>query len=437
LRISVFGIGYVGTVVAACLARDGHSVCAVDVNPEKVSAIARGQSPVVEPGLQAVVDAACGSGLLTATTDSALAVSQSEISLLCVGTPGLPDGSPDRSHLVRVVEQLGTHLAAKAGFHAIVVRSTVLPGTTEEIVVPLLEKMSGKKAGVDFGVGYLPEFLREGTALSDHDDPGTLVLATLDPRTETLLRAMLAPLPLRPRVVDIRTAETIKYVSNSWHALKVSFANEVGRISQALAIDSFEVMDVICADAKLNISPAYLKPGFAFGGSCLPKDVDALRHLARSLGVVTPVLNGLVESNAIQFEQAVALIEKTGGRRIGIVGLSFKPGVDDLRSSPMVALAETLLHKGHAVRIFDPVVRVSRLTGANAAFLAEHLPHIRGMLHETPADIVAESDVIVIGDAKAGQALATELGRPGLVVIDLVRMSRDRRSDGTYLGLSW
>jgi GDP-mannose 6-dehydrogenase len=437
LRLSVFGIGYVGTVVAACLARDGHSVCAVDINQDKVDALARGRSPVIEPRLQALVEHGRRSGRLTATSDPALAVSQSDMSLVCVGTPGLPDGSPDRSHLLRAVEQLGSLLAAKPAFHSVVVRSTVLPGTTEELVIPLLEKMSGKRAGIDFGVGYLPEFLREGSAIADHDDPGTLVLAALDARTRSLLAAILAPLPLRPAIVDIRTAETVKYVSNAWHALKVSFANEVGRISQALAVDSFDVMDIICADQKMNMSPAYLRPGFAFGGSCLPKDIDALRHLARSMDVVTPVLDGLVESNALQFEQAVAMIEATGRRRIGIVGLSFKPGIDDLRSSPLVSLAERLLGKGYSVRIFDPVVRVSQLTGANAAFLAGRLPRIREMLHETPAEVIAHSDVVVVADAEAGQGLLPDLLQRGIVVIDLVRMSRDRRSDGAYRGLSW
>ena len=437
MRISVFGIGYVGTVSAACLARDGHKVVATDVNQDKVRMIATGSSPVVEPGLDALIRSAVQTGRLTATLDAMQAVLETDLSFVCVGTPSNPNGSLDTSFVTRVATDIGRVLHEKAAFHSVVIRSTVLPGTMAKVIIPALEAASAKRAGVDFGVGYLPEFLREGLAIADYDAPGAVVFGACDLTTETALRHLHARLPIEPKLIPIAAAETVKYANNAWHALKISFANEIGRIGKAVGVDSHDIMETLCLDTKLNVSTAYLTPGFAFGGSCLPKDVNALRHRARSLDVETPVLDAVMRGNQIQMEQAFVLVEAIGHRRVGLIGLSFKPDVDDLRSSPFVELAERLIGRGYVVRIFDPIVRLSRLTGTNSAFLRERLPHIAEILCEQPDTIVAHSETVIIGNRKVAAPLLAEIERNGTSVIDLVRVQREKRTGGNYHGLCW
>lgn len=434
MKISVFGIGYVGAVTAACAARDGHNVVAVDVNPIKVEAINAGRTPIMEPGLDDLIEVQVAQGRLSATDDMFAAVAETELSLLCVGTPSLENGSIDLSYVTRVAEQIGDALRKKPDFHSVVLRSTVLPGTTEDVVVPSIEWASGKKAGVEFGMGYYPEFLRESSAIGDYDSPGAVVFGKIDDNTiERLGRLQVTP--VRPFVVPIRIAEAVKYFNNAWHAVKISFANETGNICKHLGIDSYEMMSILCSDGRLNISPYYLRPGFAYGGSCLPKDLRALRYRARQLDLVTPMLDGVTAANEAQIEAAYRMVVRAGAKRVGLIGLSFKPDTDDLRESPMVVLAERLLGRGYEVAVFDSNVRLSRLTGANRAYLQEHLPHIARMLREDLNEVASASETLVLGHA----GLAARLDREFLErknVVDLVRYG-PQRTEGNYQGICW
>ena len=436
MKISVFGIGYVGAVTAACAARDGHSVIAVDVNPVKVDAINAGRSPIVEPGLDELTAAEVAKGRLCATSDIDRAVADTELSLLCVGTPSRENGAIDLGFVERVAAQIGAALSRKAQGHSVVLRSTVLPGTTEQLLIPTLEASSGKRAGKDFGVAFYPEFLRESTAIRDYDDPGAVVFGSLDDETVTRLQALQVNLPVKPYVVPLRTAEAVKYFNNAWHATKISFANEAGNVCKGLGVDSHEVMNILCSDTRLNISRTYMRPGFAYGGSCLPKDVRALRYRAKQADIATPVLDGIAAANEAQIENAYRLIERTGKKRIGMVGLSFKQDTDDLRESPLVILAERLLGRGFEVSVFDANVRLSRLTGANLVYVQEHLPHIARMLREELAEVVSSSDALVVAHAaEVARIDADELAQK--MVIDLVRYAPGRRSGDNYEGICW
>jgi GDP-mannose 6-dehydrogenase len=437
VKISIFGAGYVGAVSAGCLARDGHEVWAVDVNPNKVEQLNAGRSPIVEPGLDALIAAAGRAGRLKATTDAREAVASTDMSFLCVGTPAQPNGALDVTYVSRAAEHIGRALRDKDGFHSVVMRSTVLPGTTNAVVLPKIEEMSGKKAGRDFGAAYYPEFLREGSAIEDYDQPGAIIFGVADDAARDALLELHRQFPVKPRLMSVRSAEAVKYVNNAWHALKISFANEIGLISKALGVDSHDVMDALCSDRRLNISSAYLRPGFAFGGSCLPKDLQALRYGARLADVETPVLDAALKANENQLDAAYRMVEAARRRRVGLIGLSFKPETDDLRSSPLVDLAERLIGRGFQVRIYDPVIRLSRLTGANREYVSARLPHVAALLEESGARLVSESDVIVVGDRKAARPLLRNAIDDGKTVIDLVRLERGWRSGGRYHGICW
>jgi GDP-mannose 6-dehydrogenase len=439
MRISVFGIGYVGAVSAACLAHDGNTVVTVDPNPDKVRSIKEKASPILEPGLDKYIEDGVDSGRLTATADAAAAIAQTDLSLVCVGTPSRPNGSLDTSYVVRVAETIGAALKAKSTFHVVVFRSTILPGTMEQTVIPALERASGMQAGVDFGVAYYPEFLRESTAIKDYYDPGTIVFGQFEDDVASMARlvALTSHLPVEPIVVPMRAAEAVKYANNAWHAVKISFANEIGNICKAASVDSYQVMDVLCADKRLNISPAYLKPGFAFGGSCLPKDLRALRHNARLLDVPTPMLDATLQANENQLAKAYSMITHSNSKRVGIIGLSFKTGTDDLRESPLVELAERLYGKGYNLRIYDPNVRYDALVGANLNFIKSYAPHLSGLMVDDFEDLVDHSEVIVVG--KRDEDITGHLGRVngGTQIIDLVRLDPGRRSAGGYQGICW
>ena len=436
MKISVFGIGYVGAVTAACAARDGHTVIAVDVNPLKVKTINAGESPIVEPGLDHLIKGEVQRGRLAATSDIERAIEDTDLSLVCVGTPSMENGGLDLTYVSRVAGHVGATLGRKAGFHSVVLRSTALPGTTEELLIPALEKASGKRAGQDFGVAYYPEFLRESTAIRDYDDPGAVVFGQLDDRTIEQLQRLQVNLPVKPFVVPIRTAEAVKYFNNAWHALKISFANEAGNVCKSLGVDGHEMMNILCSDTRLNISRSYMRPGFAYGGSCLPKDVRALRHRARQAEVPTPVLDGVAQANEAQIDGAFRLIERAGGKKVSLLGLSFKQDTDDLRESPMVILAERLLGKGYDLAVFDANVRLSRLTGANLAYLNEHLPHVARMLREDLNEVVEHGQTLVIyHPAYPAQIEPEMLAEKKL--IDLVRFAPGRRSEGAYEGICW
>lgn len=437
-RIGVFGIGYVGTVSAACLARDGHQVLAVDVNEEKVEILERGLSPIVEPRLGEHVLAAVRAGRLKATTDASTAVSSNDISLVCVGTPSQENGALETSFVIRVAQEIGEGLRKSKNFHSVVVRSTMLPGTMDKIIIPILERGSGKRVGREFGVAYLPEFLREGTAITDYDNPGAIVIGVdNDPRTLRRLLALHARSSVPPQVMSIRAAEAVKYANNAWHATKISFANELGLLCKAMGVDSHEVMNALTSDTKLNISPAYLKPGFAFGGSCLPKDVSALRHAGRMVDVDTPLLDAVLQANENQIRSAFRLVAATGKRRIGLVGLSFKPDTDDLRYSPMVEIAERLIGRGFELAIYDSNIRLSRLTGVNRDHLTSKLPHITCLLRETMSELLEFAEVLVVGNRQELQRNSTALIDDQKIIVDLVRIAPDKKTGMNYRGICW
>jgi GDP-mannose 6-dehydrogenase len=422
MKVSVFGLGYVGSVSAASLAADGHWVIGVDVNVDKVASINAGKSPIVEPGLEQMLSQGVAAGQLRATTDSADAIADSEVSLICVGTPSRKNGSLDLSYLERVAAQIGAALRDKPDYHVVVVRSTVLPGTTHGVVIPALERESGKKYGDGFGVSVNPEFLREGTALKDFRKPPLTLVghnhAADASGTIALYQAIDAPLVS----TSIRVAEMMKYTSNTWHALKVCFANEIGTLCKRLDVDSHEVMDIFCRDDKLNLSASYLKPGFAFGGSCLPKDVRALQYRAKEVDVELPVISSILPSNKLQIEHAFTQVMETGKKNIGLLGFSFKAGTDDLRESPLVILAEALLGKGCTLRIYDRNISLARLVGANKDYIDRQIPHLSSLLCETIAEVVDQSEVVIVGNQSPEFVDALMTTRSEQIVIDLVRV---------------
>lgn len=438
MRISVFGLGYVGSVSAACLAARGHEVVGVDVNPAKVELMARGRAPVVEERIGELTAEVVAGGALRATTDVVAAVESTEISLVCVGTPSAGNGSLSTAYLERVAEQLGVVLASLERWHTVVFRSTMLPGTCVELLIPILEKHSGRTAGVDFGVAVNPEFLREGSSVRDFFDPPKTVIGELDATSADQVAAMYEGLPGEVFRVPIAVAEMAKYADNSFHGLKIAFANELGAISRALGVDSHRMMDVFLADRKLNVSEAYLRPGFAFGGSCLPKDLRGLVYAAHRADVAVPLLSHVLPSNEEHLRRAVALVTASGRRRIGLFGLSFKPGTDDLRESPLVELAERLLGKGYDLRIYDANVALSRLMGANREYIEGRLPHLGDLLSTDVGEVFEHAEVCVVGCQDP--AVLAALAEPGdRLVVDLIRLpdADARRATVGYQGLGW
>lgn len=438
MRIAVFGLGYVGTVSAAALARRGHQVIGVDSNDRKVETVAAGLTPVLEPGLPELIRESADAGRLGATTDAHAAVSASDVSIVCVGTPSAANGSLGLDAIERVAQSIGQALPACRGRHTVVIRSTVLPGTTEGIVVPALEAASGLRAGADFGVTMNPEFLREGTALADFDAPPKTVIGELDAASGDVVASLYEELPAPLFRLPIRVAEMVKYTDNAFHALKIAFANEIGAFCQASGLDSYDVMSVFVADRRLNISEAYLRPGFAFGGSCLPKDLRALVHASRRADLELPLLESILPSNERHLRRTLDVVLGLGRRRVGLIGLAFKPGTDDLRESPLVELAESLIGKGYDVRIFDPAVSISRLVGANRDYIDERLPHLSELLVERVEDVMEHAEVCIVGAAsrEAVDAIAAAGERH---VVDLVRLpdAAERRGGSRYVGVAW
>ena len=438
MRVAVFGLGYVGSVSAANFAADGHHVIGVDVNPEKVAAVNAGRSPIVEPGLEELLTQGVEAGRLRATVSTQEAIAQTDLSLVCVGTPSRRNGSLDLSYLIRVCEQIGDALKNKADYHVVVIRSTVLPGTTHGHVIPTLEARSGKKYGEGFGVAVNPEFLREGTALKDFRQPPLTLVGHNHAYDAAPTRALYENVDAPLYSTNIRVAEMMKYTSNAWHAVKVVFANEIGNLCKRVGIDSHDVMDIFCRDEKLNLSPYYLKPGFAFGGSCLPKDVRALQYRAREVDLEMPLINSVLNSNRLQVQHAIDQIVETGKKRIGILGFSFKAGTDDLRESPMVILGEALLGKGYELCIYDRNVSLARLMGANREYIEQQIPHLSRHLCDSVDDVIANSDVIVIGNGAPEFSQAVERCRPDQTVIDLVRIPINFAAlQARYDGICW
>lgn len=437
MKLSVFGLGYVGCVSAACFAREGHEVMGVDVSRTKVDIINAGRSPIVETGINELIGEMVEAGHLRAVTDSTEAVGASEMSLVCVGTPSNANGSLDLKYIVRVCEEIGAALKEKRAPHTIVIRSTMLPGTIEGVVIPALEESSGKRAGAGFGVCINPEFLREGTSLKDFYAPPFTLIGASDASVAERVRSLYAGVDAPVYVTEIRAAEMVKYACNCFHALKVAFANEIGNICKELSIDSHEVMRVFCADTKLNLSPYYLKPGFAFGGSCLPKDLRALAYKAKERDVDAPVLTSILPSNRLQIERALEMVARTRKKRIGVLGFSFKAGTDDLRESPIVTLIETLIGKGMSLSLYDRDVNLARLVGANKEYIEREIPHIAGLMRGSVAEVIEASDVLIIGNRAEEFRQIENLMREDQTVIDLVRLFDGRTSEANYQGICW
>ena len=436
MRISVLGLGYVGAVCAAALSSRGHTLVGVDVSKQKVSLVSSGMSPIVEPGLGELIAQGVADGHLTATTDLHKAIEDTDLSMICVGTPSKKNGDLDLTYIEDVCREIGFALRDKETHHTVVIRSTVLPGTVGGIVIPILEDCSGKKAGKDFGVAVNPEFLRESTAINDYDFPPITVIGEYDQKSGDILEELYRDLPAPILRKSIAVAELIKYTCNVWHATKVSFANEIGNIAKAAGVDGREVMDVVCQDNKLNISRYYMRPGFAFGGSCLPKDVRALTYRAAQLDVKAPLLNAIMSSNSYQIEKTINMIEKTGMRNIAMLGLSFKAGTDDLRESPVVELAERLLGKGYRLSIYDRNVDFARVNGANKEYIDQRIPHLAALLKLDLKSVVDDAEVVILGNGDdLFETIAHNLPA-GKKLIDLVGFMQKSSCD-VMEGICW
>lgn len=422
----MFGLGYVGSVSAACFASMGHRVTGVDVSRAKVGMLESGRTPIVEGRMEDMVDAAAKSGLLRATTDPTDAVLGSEISFICVGTPSLRNGKLDLSHITNVGKEIGAALKRKQAHHTVVLRSTVLPGTTESVLLPILERESGKHAGVDFNLCYNPEFMREGSAVADFLQPPYTILGSRDPEQLGPVRDVYKSTPGTKFETTIRVAEMAKYLSNAFHAVKVAFANEMGTLGEHLGVDIDKVTTIFTSDTRLNISAAYLTPGFAFGGSCLPKDIRALMYCAKELDVKLPLLESVLPSNSEHLHRAFDTVVRTGKRKVAQLGLSFKAGTDDLRESPQVELIKRLLGEGFQVRVWDQDVSLGRLAGSNRQYIEQVIPHIGGLLKEDLIEVISQAEVIIIGNKSIDRDwLACHL-RPTQTIIDLVNLDKSQ-----------
>lgn len=438
MKISIFGLGYVGCVSAACLAEQGHYVVGVDINDDKVNMINRGQSPIIEQDLEVIIKNCVSAGRLRATTNALEGINDSDISLVCVGTPSNSNGSLNLQFVEQVCREIGQGLSEKEERHVVVLRSTMLPGSTEDRVIPALEEGSGLKAGQGFGVCVNPEFLREGTSIYDfHHPPFTLIGEHLEGDGDVVAR-LYETIDAPCIRVPLRVAEIVKYANNTFHALKICFANEIGNICKQEEIDSHQVMDIFCMDTKLNLSAYYLKPGFAFGGSCLPKDLRALLYHSRQRDLELPILCSILPSNEMQLQRGLELIKETGKKKIGVLGFSFKADTDDLRESPLVRLIETLIGKGYSVRLYDRNVSMAKLHGANKEYIEKEIPHISTLMCPSLSQVIEEAEVIIIGNKDPEFVQALEIARPDQIIIDLVRITDDfGQINSQYQGICW
>ncbi len=437
MKISVFGLGYVGAVSAGCLAAEGRHVIGVDPVLAKVELINSGASPIVEKDIGKLISETVGDGRLKATTDAKAAVDESDLSFVCVGTPSQANGNLDLGYVRQVCAEIGQALRSKSVFHVVVVRSTMLPGAMSETVIPELERHSEKTAGAGFGVCYNPEFLREGTAVHDFHNPPKTVIGESDRKSGDILASIYSKLDAPLVRTEIATAEMVKYTDNAWHALKVCFANEIGAVCKETGLDGREVMDIFCKDTKLNLSPYYLKPGFAFGGSCLPKDVRALTYKAKTLDLDSPVLNAILPSNRGQIQRGLDMIMRRNSRKVGFLGFSFKAGTDDLRESPIVEVIERLLGKGYDLRLYDRNVNLAKLVGANRNYIMNLIPHISRIMVDSMEQVISHSDIVVVGNNDPEFAKAPGQLSDGQTLIDFVRIADLRSGDGRYEGICW
>ena len=436
MQISIFGMGYVGAVCAACMAESGHNVIGIDVSPIKVDLINRGKTPIVEPGLEALLRRQVSAGRVRATSDVAASVAQSDLLMICVGTPSQKNGGLDLRYVEEVAKQIGEAMKTSKRRHTVVVRSTVLPGTTMGLVVPTLEKASGLKAGVDFGVAMNPEFLRESTAIKDYYDPPMTVIGEMNPESGEPLAQLYSGLAAPMTRVPIETAEMVKYACNAWHATKITFANEIGTFAKAHGVDGRDVMQIVCLDRKLNLSSYYMRPGFAFGGSCLPKDLRAMIYGATQKDVDVPMLRSILTSNKAQIDKAVEIVQSLGKRRIGMLGLSFKADTDDLRESPLVELAETLIGKGYELQIYDKNVDYARVHGANRDYINSKIPHVSSLLKSDLDEVITGSDIMIVGNKDRQFEHVLNNLPENKIAVDLVGFMQST-SNGTAQGIGW
>ncbi|MFX1555418.1 MAG: nucleotide sugar dehydrogenase [Promethearchaeota archaeon] len=437
MKINIFGLGYVGSVSAACLAKAGHEVCGIDIDPTKIRIINSGRSPIVERGLNEAICEAVAKGNLIATTNINKEQAKANISIICVGTPSNENGSLNLKSIKSISQQIGYQLKNLKNYHAVNIRSTILPGTTEKCIIPILEKRSGKKVGKDFGICVNPEFLREGSSLKDFYNPCFTLIGEYDKRSGDYIEQICSDIHAPIIRTNIKIAEMIKYASNSFHALKISFSNEIGNLCKRLGIDSHEVMRIFCKDKNLNISPYYLKPGCAFGGSCLPKDLRALLYKGKECDLDLPLLSSILLSNERQIETAFDLIRRTGKKKIGVLGFSFKPGTDDLRESPVVELIEKLIGKGYELRLFDSSVNIAKIYGANKKFIEQIIPHISSLMRSSVEEVIQNSDVVVIGHKTREFRSAIAKFDHRKKVIDLVRIVEKPKEFRFYDGICW
>jgi GDP-mannose 6-dehydrogenase len=437
MRISVMGLGYVGCVAAACLADAGHKVIGVDINVLKVDLMNRGQTPIIEEGIGDLIRHSVQEGRLEATCDCAAAIVASDISIVCVGTPSRPNGSLELSFVEKVCGEIGAAIGTKQNRHMVVVRSTILPGTMKGVVIPVIERHSGLSAGRGFGICFNPEFLREGTSVVDYYNPPKIVIGSEVPEDAMRVRDLYAGIEAPTVLTSLEVAEMVKYVDNAFHALKVCFANEIGNLCKELRIDSHEVMDIFCSDTKLNLSPLYFKPGFAFGGSCLPKDLRALTYKANAQDLKAPVLGSILESNEYQIRRALQMILVHGKKNVGVLGFSFKAGTDDLRESPMVTIIESLIGKGYKLMVYDANVNLAKLVGANREYIERHIEHISGLMTASLEQLVSFSEIIVVGNRSPEFQKVLPMLSERHCLIDLVRIADTVATKARYEGLCW
>jgi GDP-mannose 6-dehydrogenase len=424
VKISIFGLGYVGAVSAGCLAAEGHQVVGVDPIADKVDLINGGHSPIVEAEIGEIIEEAVRNGSLRATQDPSAAIHETDLSFVCVGTPSQSNGNLDLRYIRRICEQIGHALGEKTGRHIVVIRSTILPGTMGKIVIPTLEEFSGKKAGKDFGICSNPEFLREGSAVRDFRCPPKTVIGELDESSGDMLATLYSRLQAPLIRTDLSTAEMIKYVDNCWHALKIGFANEIGNLCDSFGVDAETVMNIFCQDKKLNLSSAYLKPGFAFGGSCLPKDLRALSYQAKMHDLQLPILSSVLPSNEMQIARGIRSVVESGNKRVGVLGFSFKAGTDDLRESPVIEVIERLIGKGYDLRIYDRNVNIAALVGANRDFILTRIPHISRLMVPSADAVLAHAQTVVIGNLDPEFSRICAKLREDQCLVDFVRLTR-------------
>ena len=437
MKISIFGMGYVGAVTAACLAKEGHEVIGVDISRDKIEQIGAGKSPIVEAKIGEIMEDVVKRGALRATLDARAAINETEVSMICVGTPSRENGDVDLTFVRRVTEKIGQVLKNKKAFHTLIVRSTIPPGTTEDVIIPILEEASGKKVYIDFDVCFNPEFLREASSVDDFYNPPFTVVGVQSEAAAEVVKAMFSFLDAPFEVTTIRTAEFVKYVCNVWHALKVCFGNEIGTIARKLGIDGHEVMRLFMTDTKQNISPMYLRPGFAYGGSCLPKDVRGLLYQAKRHDFAAALLSSIPASNEQQLEEGFKLVTSFKKKKIGFLGLAFKGGTDDLRESALVLLAEKLLGKGYELLIYDRNVNLARIFGSNKDYIEREIPHIEKLFATSVAEVVHNSEVIVIGNDDPEYQGALK-GVKDRKIVDLVRITENPSAlSGNYHGICW